>query len=323
MDRTQRRLVGLLALQLVLLAIVHWPFARARSSGGEKLLAALASVTPGRIEIVGGEGSSVTLERRAGAWVLGAPAGYPLVAGKAEKLIQDLEHLTAGRPVASARGSHAALKVAGDQFERRLRIWASASKAPAAELFVGSSAGSGGSHVRVGGSDRVFEASGLSAYDIPAEAGSWIERDLVSVRAEDVSGLEVANRKGSFALANQGGGWRVRMPAARAGAMLDSSKVIELVRSLCGLSIDQPIGRVDERAQGLSDPEATVRLATKAAGPGSSGAAPAEVTIRIGAPVPGKDSRYVTCSRNDFAVTVPKYSFDRALSVELKELVKK
>jgi hypothetical protein len=324
MDRTQRRLVGLLAVQLVLLAIVHWPFSRARSSGGEKLLATLGSVSPERIEIAGGEGSSVTLERRAGAWVLGSLAGYPVAPGKVEKLIQDLGHLTAGRPVASARGSHAALKVASDQFERRLRIWARASKSPTAELFVGSSAGSGASHVRVGGSDRVFEASGLSAYDVPAEAGSWIERDLVPVRAEEVTGFEVANRNGSFALASENGAWRVRMPAARVRATLDSSKVIELVRGLCGIPIDQPAGPMDERAQGLTAPEATVRLTAKVGGSGGAGSPPAVVTIRIGAPVPAKpDSRYATCSGKDFAVIVPKYSFDRALSVELKELVKK
>ncbi len=333
MDRTQRVLAGLLAGQLVLLAILYHPFSRARASGGAKLLPTLASTTADKLEVAGREGSALTLERRSGAWVLASPPGYPVLPGKVEKVIQDLEHLTAGRPVASGRGSHAALKVAADQFERRLRVWAGASKAPTAELFIGSSPGYGVSHVRVGGSDRVFEAGGLSAYDIPTDAGSWIERNLVPIRAEDVMRLELTNRKGAFALEAQGGTWRVDSLAAKAGkskagALLDSAKVLDLVRTLCGMSIDEPVGPVDERAQGLAAPEATVVLARGAAGADGTTAGPnsaaGEVTIRIGAPVPGRpDARYATRSGQGFAVIVPKYAFDRALSVELVELVKK
>ena len=192
-DRTQRVLAGALLVQLVILAIVYHPFVRSHAAGGQTLLPTLASITPEKIEIASGEGS-VTLERRSGAWVLAQPAGYPILPGKAEKLIQDIEHLTAGRQVSSDKSSHPALKVATDQFERRVRIWAKASGAPNAELFVGSSPGSGVSHMRVGGNDRVVEASGLSSYDVPADAASWIERRLVPWEAEEVGRIEVANR---------------------------------------------------------------------------------------------------------------------------------
>ncbi len=323
MDRVQRALAGLLVLQLLVLALLHNPFARRGPAGEQPLLPKLASLTPARVEVANGDGAAVEFRREGGAWVLGRPDGYPVLPGKVEKLIQDLEHLTAARPVASDRSSHAALRVAADRFERRVRFWTGPSGGPEAELFVGTSAGSGASHVRAGGSDRVFEANGVASYDLPADAGPWIERNLVPIQADSATGLEVANRKGSFALVSQGGTWRVRSPAARAGAALDQEKVRELARTLCGLSLDEPVGPVDERAQGLADPEAKVVVEGRPAGADSAAAA-VSVTVRLGAPVPGKqDTRYAARSGLGFAVTVPRYAYDRALSVELKELVKR
>jgi hypothetical protein len=321
-DRTQRTLAVVLAAQIALLALLHNPFARARTTGDQPLMPALASLTPERIEIAGSDSSSVTLERRSGAWVLGKPEGYPVLPGKVEKVIQDLEHLKAGRAVASERGSHAALKVADDQFERRVRLWAHAGGPPSAQLYVGSSPGYGVTHMRVAGSDRVYEVSGLSAFDIPGDPGSWIERSLVSIKPEELSRLEITNGKGSFALESSAGAWRIVAPT-RSRVVLDPTKVLDLARTLCGLSIEQPMGPIDEAAQGFAHPAATVRLVKSAAGPDSAKTAPAEVTIRIGALVLGKpDAFYAARSGLDFAVSVARFSVDRALSAELKELAK-
>jgi len=343
MDRTQRWLACLLGVQIVLLAIVHPPFARRTASAAEPLLPALASLTPRMLEIAAGDGGSIRLVRDSGGWSLAQPAGYPALADKVDQLLRTLKGLTAGRPVASSRRSHAALKVAGNEFERRLRVWEGGGRDPRLELYVGSSPGPSVTHVRVAGSDRVSEVSGLGAYDLPADAGSWVERRLVDLAAADVGGVEITNRRGSFALERRSGAWAVRAPAARANVALDQGKVNDLVGVLCGLTLDQPAGVVDEAGQGFSAPEATVVLARapshadsagmRAAGaaqnPGSTlGAALAapgpSVTIRIGAPVPGKqDQRFATRSGLAFAVTVPRYSIDRPDTVTLGELLKK
>ncbi len=332
MDRTQRLLAGILAAQLVLLALLHNPFASHRAAADQPLLPGLASITPEKLEIDGGEGASVTFERAAGAWALGEPKGYPVTPGKVEKVIQDLEHLSARRQVVSGSRYHAALKVEANDFERRVRIWEKPAGSPRVDLYLGSSPSYGVSHVRVGGNDRVYEASGLSAYDIPAEPGSWIERSLVAIPAQDVTRLEVTNRKGSFALEKQGGAWTVRSPASRSSAALDQDKGGDLVRALGTLSLDEPVGPVDERTQGLADPEATVVLGRAPSDSAMAQSTPAPaatalaatVTIRIGASVPGKqEQRYATRSGLGFTVTVGKYASDRALAATLAELVKK
>jgi hypothetical protein len=322
-DRTQRVLAALLAIQIVLLLILHNPFVHAHSGGEQKLLPTLASITPEKIQIDAGDGGSLTLERHGAAWELGRPAGFPVAPGKVEKTIQDLEHMTAGRAVASDRRSYAALKVADDQFERRVRIWAKPSGAPVAELYLGSSPGAGVTHVRVGGANRVLEASGISVWDVAADPGSWIDRTLVPFRPEEVERFALTNRKGGFVLEKKGGVWRVAAPPARAAAMLDTVKVVDLVRTLGSVMIDQPIGTLDEAAQGLATPEATVDLQTAAAAGAAAGDSTA-VTYRIGALVAGKtDARYAARSGAKFAVSIPQYSADRALSTRLEDLLKK
>ena len=77
---------------------------------------------------------------------------------------------------------------------------------------------------------------------------------------------------------------------------------------------------IDEQAQGLNDPEATI-VFQPAAGD-SAAATQAPVTIKIGALVPGKeDQRYAARSGFAYAVSVSKFSSERALSVTLKELL--
>jgi hypothetical protein len=319
-DRTQRLLAGVLALQIVLLVLFNNPFTSHGAGAERPLIPALESITPEKLEIDGEQGASVTLERSEGKWTLAQPAGYPAAAGKVEKLIQDLEHLTAHRQVVSGSRYHAALKVAADDYERRVRIWEKPAKAPTTEVFVGTSPGYQVSHVRVAGSDRVYEASGLNAYDLPADATSWIERNLVSISADEADSVVVANHQGGFTLVKRGGTWVIEAPAARSQAALDQGQASGLVRALCGMTLSQPVGAVDESAQGLASPEATVVVGRQAAGT----AAAETVTLRIGGLVPDKqDERYATQSGSGFAVTIPKYAFDRAVTVTLAELLKK
>ncbi len=325
-------------MQLVVLLVLHPPFGR-HAGGSHPLLPRLASITPEEIQITGQDSTSVTLVRQDGRWCLEHPSGYPTLAGKVGKLIQDLGHLTASRQVVGNRRYHAALKVADDDFERRVRIWDKVGGAPALELFVGTSPASDVSHMRAGGDDRVYEVSGMGAYDLPADAGSWIERRLIPVESANVSQVEVRNRHGRFTLAKQNGEWAVRAPASRTAARLDQGKVNGFVSGLCSMQIDQPVGAVDERAQGFANPEATVVVESTTSAPdstdvvslpaaasnGKKAAAPAStstLTLRIGAEVPDRPGdRYATTSDLGYAVSAAPYAIARPDTVALGQLL--
>jgi hypothetical protein len=323
-DRTQRTLAIVLAAQVAVLAVFQFAFPASHAAVKEQpLFPTLASMTPQKVEIEDGTGNSVALDRESGAWSLEKPKGYPVTTSKVEKLIEDVGKLNAGRPVVTNARNHAALKVADGEFERHIRIWEKASGKPSAELYLGTSPRFQSTHVRVGGKDAVYEASGLNSYDVQADAGSWVERTLINVPADSLAEIGVSNAKGSFQLVKKNGAWSVKAPAARAKAALDAQKVDALVRTLCGLSLESPAGPESDAAYGLASPTATlVFQRMPAAGDSAAAAAAGPLVVRIGAEVPGKEGEhYAARSGFGFAVTVPKYSVDRALEASLGDLL--
>ena len=325
MDRTQRLLAIVLAVQVALIALLQLVFPASHAAVKEQpIFPALAAMTANKVEIGDGTGASVDLDREGGAWTLESPKGYPVTTGKVEKLIEDVGKLSAGRPVVSNRKNHAALKVADGEFERRIRIWEKPGDKPSAELYLGSSPRYQTSHVRVGGKDAVYEASGLSSYECPADAGSWVDRNVLNVPADSLSGLGVSNAKGSFQIEKKNGIWSVTSPAAKARTALDTQKVETLVRTLSALAMESPAGPEGDASYGLASPAATL-VFTRAPAPGdSTGASAGAVVVKIGGLVPGKDGyHYAARSGFGFAVTVPKYSVDRALEASLADLLPK
>jgi len=323
LNRAQRWLGVLLIAQVALLLLIHNPFTKKAGATEQTLLPALASITPERLEVAGPGGAATGFVRKDAVWTLADPEGYPVLPGKIEKLLQDLGNLKTGRQVVSSSRYHASLKVATDDFERRIRIWEKAGGSPKIELYVGTSPSYGVTHVRVNGNDRVFEASGLNSYDIPVESSAWIERNLTMVPATEVTALAVANRKGKFSLVKKDGSWGFADPAARGKVPLDQDKVTQLVSAMCGMSIEKPLAAPDEKTQGLSAPEATVTFTRVPAHPDSVAPQPQIVTVKIGGLVPGPDQqRYALRSGSPFGATVAKYGYDRALSATLTELLK-
>lgn len=313
MSRGQRLLAGLLLVQLVILVLMRAPWAGG-SVKEHALLPTLAGMTPERLEIADGQGATLALERQSGAWVLSSPRGYPVTAGKADQLIQEVEHITVRRPVATSQKHHAALKVDDHDFERRLRLWPTAAgDKPAIELYVGTSPSATTSHIRVGGKNDVYETTALTAFGLPADPTWWIERTLAP-GAASATGISIRNRKGSLTLAKTGSEWRLTSPAARAA--LDTTGVSMLGQTLCSLMIDRPAEGSDPRAQGLADPEAVVVFS------GAPGAA--ADTVRIGGLVAGRPGeRYAARSGFAWAVEVNQSTAGRAVDASLASLTKK
>ena len=313
MSRGQRLLAGLLVVQLVILLLLRAPWAGG-SVKEHPLLPALAGMTPERLEIADGQGATMSLERDKGAWVLASPRGYPVTAGKADQLIQSVEHITVRRPVATSPRHHAALKVDYHDFERRLRLWpAAAGDKPAVELYVGTSPSATTTHIRVGGKNDVYETTGLTAFGLPADPTWWIERTLAPGAAQATT-ISLRNRSGSLTLAKTGNQWKLTSPAAHAA--LDTTGVATLGQTLSSLVIDRPAAEGDPHQQGLADPEAVVVFS------GAPGVA--ADTVRIGGLVTGRPGeRYVARSGFAWAVEVSQASAGRAVDASLASLTRK
>lgn len=344
MNRTQWVLAGILALQVVLLGVVI-PWTGGQDGGSPRLLLPeLESFTPARIEIEEGNDKSVVVRHEGATWTLEAQDGYPADSSKLEGILENLEALKVRRPVVSGSRYHAALKVTEDDHERRVRIWDDASDDPKVDLFVGTSPNYRISHVRRGGDDRVYEARGLSAYDLRAEPGAWVEKQLIDVNADDVVSIKLRNEHGELALEkNEEGSWTiVEPPAAKAP---DPAAVDSFVGSLTSLWLVDPAGTTDRPELGLDAPVATVEIAYREGGAAeldekredpeeaadesgegetaqSVEARPVlTVELRVGAEVEGGEGKRYA-ARGGFAhgVVVSKYDAEKILDKKLDDL---
>ncbi len=291
MTKLQRILIGILAVQLVLAAFVFWP--RQAVEVGKPLLdVAAADVTA--LTIQDDQGKSVTLTKAGDNWVASSAAGYPADAAKITPVIDKLVAINTGRLVGETTASHAQLQVADAKFVRKIDVQTAAG---AKTLYLGSSAGSNTTHVRLAGQNQVYLAGDLATWSVAADLTSWIDPVYFSVTAADVTGFALKNAHGEFVFTKDASGlWTLGGLAA--GEALDTNKVTSLVNQFASLRLTKVLGTADDAAYGLSQPGATVTVQAK------SGDQTKTYTLTIGAKDATDNSYAVKSSESAYYVGV-------------------
>jgi hypothetical protein len=296
---------GALLLQLLLILVFRSPLAGASgATEARNLLPALEDTTAVRLQLGGSGEEPITLERKDEGWSVVELDGFPADGEKVDRLLDDLEALNVRRPVVSSARYHETFKVGDDENEGRIRVWAGSEEEPAVDLIVGDSPNYRLTHVRLADSDEVFEARGLSSYDVRSATGNWIRKELCDAAQDQVVGIVLTNPTGTFELQKLDGVWRVVAPESSVDLELDSTKVDNLVRSATSLRLADAVGARDDAAHGFASPAATVVVRWNPAGEIAAGESPTalqELTIEIGSQIADDDSkRYVGRSGFEF-----------------------
>ena len=313
MNHKQTILTVALLAQVLLLVLLKGTFSGSVEAGTVRpFLPELDGLVAARMAIEDGEGGSVGLRLQAEGWTVDEADGYPVDGSKVDAMLEDLRGLKIRRPVVTASRYHAQLKVADDDHERRIRIWSDPDGDPEVDFLVGTSPNYRISDVRRHGEDEVYEVMGLSAFDVQADTVSWIEKKVVDVPADQVTGLKITNSNGVFDLARQDGVWAVVDGAP--GGDLDQTAVDSLIRAYSAIFLAEPVGKVDAAAHGLEPPVAVVELSQDDA---------AEVTtLSVGANVDEEGGkRYATVSGLGFTVILNEFDADRATDKKLDDLM--
>jgi hypothetical protein len=322
MNRSQLYLAGILVVQVALILVFRSPFAGA-SAGYETrpLLPGLEAITPDRVEIRSTDDEPVELLLENGAWRIEDLGGFPADGTKVETLLADLEQIRVRRPVVSSSRYHASFKVAEDEYEARVRLWAGSEGDPDVDLLVGSSPNFRTSHVRLAGKDEVYEARGISPYDLRPTTSSWIERELVDLDETRVTGVVLTNGSGSFELVKEGGVWKLQSDGEDAAVDLDQGKVDSLVRVATDLRLSDAAGPTDPAAHGFAEAAATVVLRYEEPATDGGGATSGELTLLIGTTPEGEEAqRYVTREGFGFTGTIWESTVRRLLEETPEDL---
>jgi Domain of unknown function (DUF4340) len=351
LTRFHKILLGLLAVQLVLIAIV---MARGNDEGAlkERLLVPgfdVAKVT--RVQVSGpGEGAKpVDLVKKDSGWVVASSFDYPADQTKVTDALTPLTKLAAAAPIATQAGRHKQLKVADGDFERKLVITRDGKDLT---LYVGSSAGARRTAFRVGGEDSVYGVTGLSIGVIGTEPRQWVDASYVKINKDEVAKVTVARAgttvvlqksappppagtgSGSSAGSAAGSGsgsaaalddnppappaaehWNATVGGApvalAAGELIDEATIDRLVSEVTSLDLSAPA----DPKRDASKPTATITVDRKVSG---TSAAPKVIDVILDG-----SSYWVHDRSAPRAVLVDKARLDELVNVDRDKVVKK
>ena len=309
--RTQLVLGALLAAQCLLIVVLRSPFTNAHGPAEARLLLPeLDGSAIRRIELTGGDGS-VTLENSGGGWGITEQAGFPVDGVKVDDLLKTLLELRVREPVVTSSRHHDSLKIADDDNEGRVRLYA-AEERPVADLIFGSSPNYRVLHLRLAGDDAVYEVRGMASYDVRPDPDAWADKALVTVDASTVREVRLSNVHGDVTLTREEDGWTVTAGGEVAPA--NGDEVEQLVGALCELRLIKP---ADDGAEtGLAEAVATATLQVL------DGEDTREIVVRVGSPVAGNESqRYVTKDGYGYNGIVWESAVQAVLERRLEDLV--
>ena len=184
-SRLAQLLVALLVGQIGLAIVLHFGSTqRTVFPTGEPLLTATAAEI-NQIEI-GDADESLTLTKESGTWKIDGENKLPVQAKKVDQLLESLTTLKTGLPIANSVSSRKQLKVAQDDFVRKLTL--SGEETEPVSLLLGTSPGLRKSHLRQVETDEIYSAS-LPVSDIPSKIDDWLDKSLLSYA--DISSVEI------------------------------------------------------------------------------------------------------------------------------------
>jgi len=209
-----------------------------------------------------GDKPSVDLVKKGSAWVLASHYDYPVTADKVTDLLDKIDGMRTRGAIASGAAREKQLEVADDSYQRKVIV---TSGGKDTTFFVGASAGSRQTSVRLAGQEAIHGVTGLSAFGVGARASAWVEGAYVDIQPDRIASFDVVNAGGSFHLerAASGDGWQVTVGgqplAPPAGMEINKGEIEKLAGKASRIFLSEP----GDPKRSIDKPLATVTLHLK------------------------------------------------------------
>lgn len=299
MNKRNQILIGALIAQLLVIAVVFWP--RPATSGGQgaSLFPDVEADRVVRLTISDAAGETIQLTKQPGGWGLADADDYPAEEDKVTPLLTKIADLKTDALVAETSSSHKRLRVAADEFERRVDF--ELVDGSQHRLYLGTSPSFGATHVRADGQDEVYLTSDLSAQDAGVQATSWVDLIYFSVPREEVVALTLVNGNGRFEFVKDGENWTLADLAA--GETVDSNAVDMLVNRVTSVSLLRPLGKEEKDIYGLKEPKAVITILARSTDGGDR-----TYTLYVGARFAEDKSYIISSSESPYYVRVTEFT---------------
>ena len=312
LTRFHKILIGLLIVQVILVVVV-FGFGGGQATQVDKpLLPGFDASKVTRVQVFAKDNAkaAVDLVKKDTTWRIASAFDYPAEDSKVTAVLGPIAKMAASAPIATQQARHAQLHVGDTEFERKLVITVDGKDVT---LFLGSPAGSRRNAVRLGGDDRVYAVSGVSAFTAGTEPRQWIATSYVNVPRDDVAKLAITRDGSSAEFTRDGDAWKATIDGAAVtpgkDETLDTTAIDDIVSAATNLDASAPA----DPKRDASKPTATITIDHKAAK-----SKPTIVDV-----VADSTSYWVHDRALDRAVTVDKARLERAVTIEHGKLIKK
>ncbi len=312
MNRVQQLLIALLVIQVILAGAVYMPRNTANQSG--PLLSDYKADAIVKMEIVDADKNEAQLVKDGAEWKLAVPDGslYPTEANKVQGVLDKLTAATNNRMITRTATSHKQLKVAGDDFVRKISL--SNGAGVQYILYIGTSPGTGTSHVRLDGKDEVYLAA-LDSYDFDATPSGWINTAFLSFPDNSVTSITLKNNNGTFEFSRDASNkWSMK---DWGDSPFDTDKFAPLASRLTNMRMLRPFGVKDDPAYKMDNPLAIVTFTYK-----KSESESPTVTLTIGARDEKSKSYVVKSSTSEYYMKVDGYYIDEYVNSKKDDFIK-
>jgi len=313
MNRGNQILIGVLILQVVLAVILFWPRQPA-SAAGELLFAGLDVDQVARVTIDDAAGERVQFVKAGEDWVLAGSDDYPTTSGTVPELLNKIEALRVGRPVAESKDSHARLKVADDAYVARVELLLQ--DATLRTFYVGTSPIYGASHVRVAEQDEVYLASDLSSTDVATRLSSWIDLSYLSLSVQDIVSVILDNENGTIEFVKEGEDWT--MSGLGEGETASSGVISSLISRTASVRMLRPLGTEAKPSYGMQAPNAVLVIHVR-----SAEGTETTYTLHVGAQSEQDNSYVLKSSESPYYVQVSEYTVQDWVEKAREDLLEK
>jgi len=154
---------------------------------------------------------------------------FPADQQKVERLLDALEKLKKGWPVATTPSAAKRFKVATDEFERHLTLHQGEKKL--ADLYFGTSPGFRKVHARIAGENDIISVP-FALFDAEAERDRWIDRKVLGLDEKKMTRIELAG----ITLERKEGKWQ--LADMKPDQQTVTSEADKLAGKLAGITIE-------------------------------------------------------------------------------------
>jgi len=260
MNKTNLFLLVALVIQIILIAIIALPKGETATSEVVALLPDFNRDAVTGITITNGaDGKQIRLAKLDdGTWGLADVDNYPVQDDRITSLFGILTALDTSRLVSDNETNQRRLKVADEEYERKVEI---SQGDQIITLYVGSSGGANATHTRIAGANAVYLNRDISGTSISTEITTWAKTDYIVVDSTKVVSMTLTNANGTFEFEKVNDVWQ--MVGLAEGETFNEENFTALLDKIVAFNLRKPLGTEALPEYGIDTPLATVTIVVR------------------------------------------------------------